>query len=292
MFKGNFTAIVTPFKDGNVDFDGLGELIEYQIQNGIHGIVPCGTTGESATLSEEEHRKVIEYTIGRVKGRVPVLAGTGSNSTTTAVELTRHAKAAGADGALVITPYYNKPTQEGLFRHFQTIAGAVDIPLVLYNVPGRTGVNMLPETVARLAAACANIVGLKDATGNLVQASRTLELIRKNDFTLLSGEDALVYPMLAIGAMGVISVFSNIAPASMSELVNSFFKGDTTRARELHYRQLALCDALFMETNPIPVKTALKLLGRGNGELRSPMCPMQDVLRAKLEQALRDFKLL
>ena len=239
MFEGCFTAIVTPFKDGNVDFETLGQYIDYQIENGVHGIVPCGTTGESATLSENEHKAVVEFTVKHVAGRVKVVAGTGSNCTETAVKLTEHARSAGVDGALVITPYYNKPTQQGLYEHFAAIASAVDIPIILYNVPGRTGVNMLPETAAKLADSFSNIAGLKDATGDLVQATKTLALVGDREFDLLSGEDALVFPMLAIGGKGVISVFSNIAPRSMSDLVNKFHQGDIAEARSIHSRTTA-----------------------------------------------------
>jgi len=292
MFEGSFVATVTPFLNNEVDFDTLGRLIDFQIENSTHGIVPCGTTGESATLSEEEHTGVVEFTVKHVAARVKVIAGTGSNSTDTALKLTRHALEAGADAALIITPYYNKPTQSGLYAHFAAIAGAVDIPIILYNVPGRTGINMLPETVGRLAHDFSNIVGLKDATGNLVQASQTLAAVGEREFDLLSGEDALVFPLLAIGGKGVISVLTNIAPRSMSDLVNKFHQGDIAGSRELHYRQLPLCQALFYETNPIPVKTALELLGKGNGQLRLPLSPMHEEAKGRLKEAMSAFGLL
>ncbi len=291
MFEGCFTALITPFSGGSVDYGSLSRCIEFQIANGVSGVVPCGTTGESATLTEDEHREVIEFTIRTVKGRVRVLAGTGSNCTETSVKLTRHAKAAGADGALLITPYYNKPTQEGLYQHYRTVAEACDIPIVLYNVPGRTGVNLLPETVVRLASDCANIVGLKDATGSLAQASETLEKIGSRDFDLVSGEDGIVLPLLSIGAKGVISVFSNIAPRSMSDLVAAWKAGDIQRARAIHLSHLDLCRTLFIETNPVPVKTAAALLGYCREDLRLPLVPMTQANRQKLIASMKAFGL-
>lgn len=292
MFKGSYVAIVTPFKNGGVDFEALGRLIDFQIENGTAGIVPCGTTGESATLSEEEHRKVIEFTVKQVAGRVQVIAGTGSNCTATAIELTKHAKEAGADAALIITPYYNKPTQTGLSLHFSAIAEAVDIPIVLYNVPGRTGVNMLPSTVAELAGKHNNIVALKDATGSLEQACETLAAINDSDFDLLSGEDAMVFPLLSVGAKGVISVFANIAPSAMSGMIKKFFDGDISGARDDHYKNLPACKAMFLETNPIPVKTALGLMGMCSDSLRLPMNPMNDATKEQLKGAIKNFGLI
>src|SRR5512139_2303704 len=252
-FEGAITALVTPMRNGKVDEQGLVDLIEFQITRGIHGIVPCGTTGESATLSHEEHGRVIDIAVAESRGRVPVIAGTGSNSTAEALRLTRHAKEAGADGALLITPYYNKPTQEGLYRHFAHIAERVDIPIVLYNVPGRTGVNLLPETVARLTE-FRNIVAIKEATADLRQASRIVELCGER-IALISGDDFTVLPLLSVGGKGVISVVSNVAPALMARLVDAFAAGDLAAAREAHYRLLPLSEAMFIETNPIPVKT-------------------------------------
>ncbi len=288
--KGAIVAIVTPFRDGKVDEKALADLIEFQISNGTDGIVPCGTTGESATLSYEEHEFVVEFTVKHVKGRVPVIAGTGSNSTHEAIELTKHAKKVGADAALIITPYYNKPTQEGMYRHFKAIAEEVDIPIILYNVPGRTGVNLLPETVARLSK-IRNIIGIKEASGSLQQISDIIRLTG-NDFTVLSGDDFIVLPLLAVGGKGVISVVSNVAPADMAELCDAFFAGDLKKARDLHYKLLPLCHAMFIETNPIPVKTSLGLMGKINPELRLPLCSMSEANLNKLKQIMKDYGLI
>lgn len=288
--KGAIVAIVTPFKDGKVDEKALAELIEFQISNGTDGIVPCGTTGESATLSYEEHEFVVEFTVKQVKGRVPVIAGTGSNSTDEAIGLTKHAKKVGADAALIITPYYNKPTQEGMYRHFKAIADEVDIPIILYNVPGRTGVNLLPETVARLSK-IKNIVGIKEASGSLQQVSDIIRLTG-SDFIVLSGDDFIVLPLLAVGGKGVISVVSNVAPADMAGLCDAFFAGDLRKARELHYKLLPLCHAMFIETNPIPVKTALGLMGKIKPELRLPLCSMSESNLNKLKQIMKDYGLI
>lgn len=287
MFEGSMTALVTPFSGGKIDADALRRHIDFQIDNGIDGLVPCGTTGEASTLSHEEHIEVVRITVEHVNGRVPVIAGSGSNSTEEAVRLTERVRDIGADACLMITPYYNKPTQEGLYRHFSHIAVKVDIPIILYNVPGRTGVNMLPETVGRLAG-IPNIVGLKDATGNLKQASYTIQMV-PDDFVILSGEDALVYPLMSIGGRGVISVVSNIAPRQMADLTGSFLEGDVRKARDLHHRLLPLCDAMFIETNPIPVKGALFMMGRIENELRLPMVPLSDGSQSKLRKTLGEF---
>ena len=290
MLKGAITAIVTPFKNGQLDEEAYRALIERQITEGIHGIVPCGTTGESPTLSHAEHKRVVEICLDQVKKRVPVIAGAGSNSTSESVELTKHAEAAGANYALLITPYYNKPTQEGLFQHYKTIAGATKIPIVVYNVPGRTSVNLLPETMARLAA-IPNIVGLKDATGDLKQGSKTLELCG-DKITVLSGDDFTTFPLLCVGGMGVISVVSNVAPADMAGMCNAFFKGDLETAKKLHYKQWPLTEAMFYETNPVPVKTAMKLLGMITGEVRQPLCPMSKANEDKLRQVMQKYGLI
>lgn len=290
MFRGSIVAIVTPFKDGKIDEKAYRSLIEFQIENGTDGIVPCGTTGESATLSHEEHERVIELTIETVKGRVPVIAGTGSNNTSEAVRLTKHAKKAGADAALLITPYYNKPTQEGLYQHYKKVAEEVDIPIILYNVPGRTGINMLPETVARLAE-IKNIVGIKEATGDLKQISDVISLCPK-DFLLLSGDDFTVFPTLAVGGHGVISVVANVAPKDMAGLCDAYFAGDMRKANELHYKLLPLNAAMFYETNPIPVKTALSLMGKVSGEFRLPLCQMSEGNLNKLKKAIKDYGLI
>jgi 4-hydroxy-tetrahydrodipicolinate synthase len=290
MFSGSMTALVTPIRDGEFDEQAFRELIEFQIGAGTDGLVPCGTTGESATLSHEEHDRVVEVCVAAAAGRVPVIAGAGSNSTREALRLTRHAKEAGADGALLITPYYNKPTQEGLYRHFAHVAERVDIPIVLYNVPGRTGVNLLPETVERLAE-IPNIVAIKEATADLRQAGRIIELCADR-ITVISGDDFTVLPLLSIGGKGVISVVSNVAPALMARLVDAFAAGDLAAAREAHYRLLPLSEAMFIETNPIPVKTALGLMGKIAPEFRLPMCPLSEKNHERLAAVLRTAGLI
>jgi len=286
QFTGAFTALVTPFKNGAVDEEAYRAHIEWQIEQGIDGLVPCGTTGESATLSHAEHVQVIKICVDQVKGRIPVLAGAGSNNTTEAVELARHAKDAKADGALLITPYYNKPTQAGLIAHFKAIADGVSMPFIVYNVPGRTSVNLLPQTVAALKKQVSDVVGIKEATGNLTQISEVIEFCGK-DFTVLSGDDFTVLPTLAIGGHGVISVVSNVAPALMRKLCKAWRKGDVKKAQRLHYKLAPISRAMFMETNPIPAKTALGMMGRMKPELRLPlvnMCPEND---ARLAEVLK-----
>ena len=290
MFKGAYTALVTPFRDNAVDEKALRAIVEFQISGGIDGLVPCGTTGESATLTYEEHKRVIEITIDAAGGRVPVIAGTGSNSTDETITLTRHAKEAGAAGALLITPYYNKPTQEGLYLHYKAVAEAVDIPIVLYNVPGRTAVNMLPETVARLSD-IRNIVGLKEATADMEQASWVRHL-SSDDFSLLSGDDATLLPFLAIGGSGVISVVSNVAPGYMAELCRAWSDGDRERASELHYRLLPLAKAMFCETNPIPVKEAVHMMGLMTEELRLPLTRLDVEGRGTLAKVMKDMGII
>jgi 4-hydroxy-tetrahydrodipicolinate synthase len=285
MFSGAIVAIVTPFRNGKVDEEALRKLIEEQIAAGTDGIAPCGTTGESTTLSHEEHDRVIEITIEAVRKRVPVIAGTGSNSTAEALRLTRHAWEAGADAALMVCPYYNRPTQEGLYRHYRTIADEIPIPIIIYNIAGRTGVNMLPETLARLAK-IPNIVGVKEASGSLKQMSDVIQLCGP-DFAVLSGDDIFTLALMAIGGKGVISVISNVAPADMAAMVDAFAAGDLQKARALHYRMSPLIDALFIETNPIPVKAALSLMGKIDYELRLPLCRMlpknEEVLKAAMQ---------
>jgi 4-hydroxy-tetrahydrodipicolinate synthase len=290
MFKGAITAIVTPFKNGQLDEEAYRELIEFQVQGGVHGIVPCGTTGESATLSHAEHKRVVEICIDQVKKRLPVIAGTGSNNTTESIELTQHAEKAGADAALMITPYYNKPTQEGLYQHYKTVASQTKIPIVVYNVPSRTSVNLLPETVARLAQ-IPNIVGIKEATGDLKQCAKVLELCG-DQITVISGDDFTVLPLLAVGGQGVISVVSNVAPGDMAGLCNAFFAGDLDRARELHFKMWPLMEAMFLETNPTPAKTALKFMGKITGEVRQPLCPMSAANDEKLRQVMQKYGLI
>ena len=287
MFKGSITALVTPFKHDEIDEKALKGLIEFQIKNGSDAIVPCGTTGESATLSYEEHERVVELAIEFAGKKIPVIAGTGSNSTKETIMLTEHAKKAGADAVLLITPYYNKPTQEGLYQHYKAVAEAVDIPMILYNVPGRTGVNMLPETVARLSE-IKNIVGIKEATGSLQQVSDTIEMARK-DFIILSGDDFTTLPLLSVGGHGVISVTSNVAPKDVSQMCDAFFAGDIVEAKRLHYKLQPLHRAMFVETNPIPVKTALAIMGKVEEEFRLPLVKMGDANRKKLQKALSDY---
>lgn len=287
MFSGSMTAIVTPFKNNRLDEKAFKGLIEFQVKNGTDGIVPCGTTGESATLSYEEHERVVELAIEAVNRRIPVIAGTGSNSTAETIMLTKHAEKAGADAALLITPYYNKPTQEGLYQHYKAVADEVKIPIILYNVPSRTGVNMLPETAARLSE-IKNIIGIKEATGNLQQVSDTIELCRKG-FIILSGDDFTTLPILAIGGHGVISVTSNIAPKDVNQMCDSFFAGDIERAKKLHYKLQPLHRAMFIETNPMPVKTALAMMGKIEEEFRLPLVKMGEANRKKLEKVMTDF---
>ena len=290
MLKGAITAIVTPFKEGRLDEAAYRELIEFQIQGGIHGIVPCGTTGESPTLSHAEHKRVVEICVDQVKKRVPVVAGSGSNNTAEAVELTKHAQAAGADFALMITPYYNKPTQEGLFQHYKTIATQVKIPIIVYNVPSRTSLNLLPETMARLMG-LPNIVGIKEATGDLKQCAKILELCG-DKIIMLSGDDFTVLPLLAIGGHGVISVTSNVTPGDMAGMCNAFFAGDLAGARKLHYKMWPLMEAMFYETNPAPAKTALKLMGKITGEVRQPLWAMSPANEDKLRKVMQGYGLI
>ncbi|MGB3399185.1 MAG: 4-hydroxy-tetrahydrodipicolinate synthase [Candidatus Deferrimicrobiaceae bacterium] len=290
MFHGAIVATVTPFRNGNLDKNALKKLVTFQIDNGTDGIVPCGTTGESATLSFEEHERVIDIVLESADGRVPVIAGTGSNNTKEAVALTRYAKKAGVSGALVITPYYNKPTQDGLLRHFRAVAESADIPIILYNVPGRTGVNMAAQTVARLAE-IPNIVGVKEASGNLTQVCDIIRMTPKK-FCVLSGDDALFFPMMALGAKGVISVTSNVAPRLMAELYDTYVIGEISRARDIHYHLWPLFQALFLETNPIPAKTALAMMKKIREEFRLPLSPMADASRKALAKTLSDMKLI
>jgi len=291
MFRGSIVAIVTPFRDGKIDEQKLRDLIEFHIKNGTSGIVPCGTTGESATLSFEEHDRVIEITIEQVKKRIPVIAGTGSNSTQEAIMLTRHAAKAGADASLQVSPYYNRPTQKGLYEHFKAIAESVNIPIILYNIASRTGVNIEPETIAKLAHDCETIVGVKEASGNLDQMSRIKQLCGQS-FDLISGDDSLTLPILSVGGTGVISVVANIVPKDVANLVAEFEKGNLKKTQEIHYKLLPLIKAVFLETNPIPVKTAMGLLGMCEPDLRLPMCAMLPENLEKLKKVLKDYGLL
>lgn len=291
IFRGAFVAIVTPFTDGRVDEQALVDLIEFHIANGTHGIVPCGTTGESATMSHDEHHRVVELTVKTVNGRVPVVAGSGSNSTAEAIDLTRHARQAGADGALMVSPYYNKPSQEGLYQHYKTVAEAVDIPIILYNVPSRTSSNILPATVARLADVD-NIVGIKEASGDLNQISEVIRLC-PDDFAVMSGDDFTSMPTVMLGATGVISVTSNVAPKDMAQMMDAALVGDLATARSLHYKLFPLMQAMFYDTNPVPAKKSLELMGKiKSGTPRLPLCPMNDETLVRLKAALADYGLI
>jgi 4-hydroxy-tetrahydrodipicolinate synthase len=289
-FEGTYTALVTPFRsDGTVDLEALGALVEWQIDSRIDGLIPCGSTGESATLTPEEHVVVVRHVIDVAAGRVPVIAGTGSNSTREAVELTRHARQAGADGALLISPYYNRPTQAGIYHHYRSVAEEAGLPMIVYSVPGRTASRIEPETCARLSK-LREVAGLKEAGGDLVKTSETIALSEPS-FVVLSGDDALTLPMLAIGARGVISTTSNVAPKQMASIVRAYLGGDVARARAAHYELLPLMQALFVEGNPIPVKSALHILGRiSEPSLRLPLTTLTDTNRERLEAVLANAK--
>ncbi|HOX09767.1 MAG TPA: 4-hydroxy-tetrahydrodipicolinate synthase [Candidatus Omnitrophota bacterium] len=289
MFEGSIVALVTPFKNGKVDEEKLRELVEFHIKNGTSGIVPCGTTGESATLTHEEHNRVIEVVIEAAKKRIKIIAGTGSNSTAEAIDLTRYAEKAGADAALLLSPYYNKPTQRGLYMHYKAIADSVKIPVIPYNIQSRTAVNIEPETFQKLAQ-IKNIVGVKESSGNLEQISRIRMLCGPN-FEIISGDDALTLPIMAVGGVGVISVVANIVPRDVADLVAAFRSGDVKKAQELHYKLLPLVRAMFIETNPIPVKTAMELVGMLEPELRLPLCHMSEENLAKLAEAVKKYGL-
>jgi 4-hydroxy-tetrahydrodipicolinate synthase len=290
MFNGALTAIVTPFRDGTIDEPALRELIEWQIESGIDGIVPCGSTGESATLTHAEHERVIKIAIEQARKRVPVVAGTGSNSTAEAIRLTAAAREMGADGALLISPYYNKPTQEGIYKHYKMIAASVDLPLIVYNIPGRTASNIAPETFARLCE-IKNIVGVKEASGSMDQISDMRRLCGDR-LTILSVDDSLTLPLMALGGSGVMSTTSNVIPREMHELAAAAIAGDFERAREIHYRTLPLFRALFVETNPIPVKQALAFMGKCVNELRLPLVPMTPAPAERLKAAMKELRLV
>ncbi len=286
MFSGTFTALITPFRNGEVDVEALEGLVEFQIEHGVSGLVPCGTTGETPALSEEEDRVVVETVVRVAAGRVPVIAGTGSNSTDMAIKYTKMAKEVGADGSLQVAPYYNKPTQEGLFRHFAAIAESTDLPLILYNIPGRTSVTISAETMARLAE-IPNIVGVKDSTLSMNMIS-DLKSSCPEEFDILSGDDPMTLPLIALGGVGVISVASNVAPGAVSDMVKALLEGDWERGRELHYELLPLFRALFVETNPIPVKTAASLLGLCSDEMRLPMIPLSGENLRALQRVMEE----
>ena len=284
MFSGTFTALITPFRNGGVDVEALEGMVEFQVQHGVSGLVPCGTTGETPAMSEAEDRAVVETVVRVANGRVPVVAGTGSNSTDMAIKYTRMAQEVGADGSLQVAPYYNKPTQEGLYRHFATIAESTDLPLILYNIPGRTSVTISADTMARLAE-IPNIVGVKDSTLSMNMISDVIDLCGE-DFDVLSGDDPMTLPLIALGGRGVISVASNVAPGAVSEMVKALLEGEWERGRELHYDLLPLFRALFFETNPIPVKTAASLLGLCSDEMRLPLIPMTGENLRRLQETM------
>ncbi|MFO0825688.1 MAG: 4-hydroxy-tetrahydrodipicolinate synthase [Gemmataceae bacterium] len=290
LFAGVTVAIVTPFKNGEVDWDDLGKLVDWHCEQGTDALAPCGTTGESPTLTHDENERVVAFVCERARGRIKIMAGTGSNSTAEAVRMTKAAKRAGANGTLQVGPYYNKPTQEGYFRHFAAVAEATDLPVVVYNIPGRTGSNILPETIARMAEKCPTIVAVKEATGSLDQASQTVALC---DVTILSGDDSLTLPLMSIGGKGVVSVVGNIVPRDMMALVKAYAAGKIDEALTWHRKLFPLCrDMLSVATNPIPVKAAMKLLGRGTGEMRLPMVPLDAAGEAKIRQTLANYGLL
>ncbi len=290
MFKGSIVAIVTPFKNGKVDEKALGDLIEWHIKEGTNAIVPCGTTGESATLDYNEHHRVIRFTVEAVNKRVPVIAGTGANATDETIMITGEAKKSGADGALLVSPYYNKPTQEGIYRHYKAVAEGVKIPIVLYNVPGRTASNILPSTVARLAE-IKNIVAIKEATGDMKQVSEVIRLCG-DKITVLSGDDFTTFTLLALGGKGAISVSANVAPKLASKMFSEWEKGHLKQARKIHYQLEPLNAAMFYETNPIPAKTALAMMKKIKEEFRLPLCEMAPANREKLKKTLKSLKLI
>lgn len=278
MFSGSMVALVTPFQQGKIDQPVLEKLVDIHVRSGTHAIVPCGTTGESATLSHDENERVVEMVIEKVGGRIPVIAGTGSNATSEAIRMTRSAQAAGADGSLQVAPYYNRPSQEGLYSHFMKIADAVSIPLVLYNIPSRTGVNIELNTFLRLAEH-ENIVAVKEASGKIDVAA---QLVRETDLAVLAGDDSMILPILALGGKGVVSVAANVMPTSMANIVDAFFEGDLEKSRSLYYQLLPLFKALFVEVNPVPIKTIMSFTGIMSAELRSPLAPLKPENKAFL----------
>lgn len=292
LFRGAGVALVTPFHaDGSVNYDKLAELVEEQIAGGTDAIIACGTTGEAATMSEEEHMDVIRFIIKAVNHRIPVIAGTGSNCTATAIDLSKQAEEAGAEGVLLVTPYYNKATQGGLIQHYEAVAGAISLPCILYNVPSRTGVTIQPETMAYLYQHVENIVGVKDATGNISMITKLMSLVDEN-FLLYSGDDDQIVPLLSVGASGVISVLSNVAPRQTHEICQKWFDGDIKGAREAQFKAYPLIKALFAEVNPIPVKAALNLMGKNVGSLRLPMTEATDSTKALLKDEMTKYGIL
>jgi len=290
MFNGALSALITPFRDGAVDVAAMREIIEWQIQSGVDGLVACGSTGESATLSHAEHEQVIRLVVEQARRRVPVLAGTGSNSTAEAIRLTAFAREVRADGALMISPYYNKPTQEGIYKHYKMVAASVDLPLIVYNIPGRTGSNILPETFARMCD-IKQVAGIKEASGSMDQVSDILKLCGDR-LTILSGDDSATLPLMAIGAKGVIATITNVMPREMHELAAAGLAGDFERAREIHFKMLPLMRALFLETNPIPVKQACAFMGKCSNEVRMPLTPMSPAPAERLRGVMKELRLI
>jgi 4-hydroxy-tetrahydrodipicolinate synthase len=290
-FQGSLVALVTPFRHGQVDEAKLRELVEFHVSHGTDAIVPCGTTGESPTLSHDEHKRVVEIVVETARGRIPIVAGTGSNSTAEAIDLTAHAKKAGASGALVVNPYYNRPTQEGLYRHFRAVAEAVDLPILVYNIASRTAVNVETDTLARLVKDCPNIVGVKEASGSLDQMTQVI-LACGPEFSVLSGDDVLTLPLMSVGGRGVISVIANLVPRETAEMTHAALASDWKLARELHLRLFPLSRAMFIETNPIPVKEAMAMMGMIEPEYRLPMCRMSEANRQRLKAILDQQHLL
>jgi len=290
MFSGVHTALITPFKNGNIDYDSLEKIIEHQVAGGVDGVVPMGTTGESPTLSHDKHKELIARVVEMVDGRVKVVAGTGSNSTAEAISLSQSAEKSGVDALLQVNPYYNKPPQHGLIEHFEAVAKSVSIPIILYNIPGRTGINFLPESVARLLDRTDNVVAIKEASGDINQMMRVVELCGDR-LTLLSGDDNMLLPLLSIGGRGIVSVLSNLLPADIKKIVNLYEEGNLSEARSRFYRILPLCRAMFFETNPIPIKAAMAMSGFCDPEMRLPLTTLSDEYRPKLQKALREYGL-
>lgn len=291
MFKGAIVAIVTPIKDDKIDYESYKKLIDFQLKNKTNGILTCGCTGEPATLSYDEHKEMIKFTVEYVNGKVPVIAGTGSNNTKEAIELSQYAEKVGADGCLLITPYYNKPTQKGLYLHYKEIAKNVSIPIILYNVPSRTGISIAPETVLELSE-IKNIVGIKEASGSLDQVSKILSIVKRDDFVVLSGDDSLTLPIISVGGKGVVSVASNVVPYEVSQMVEYALNGDFENARKLHLKLFSIFKILFIETNPIPVKTILSLMGMISPEWRLPLCGPSEENLEKIKKTIKEFGLI
>jgi 4-hydroxy-tetrahydrodipicolinate synthase len=288
MFEGVYTALITPFKDGEIDYESLDKILEHQIEGGVTGVLPMGTTGESPTVTHDEHIEIIKHVVKQVNGRVKVLAGTGSNSTKEAVYLSREAEKAGADAALVVNPYYNKPPQRALINHFAIIADSISLPVMLYNIPGRTGINFLPESMALLCEKCENVAAVKEASGSIPQMMQ-IKSILGDRLTLMSGDDNLILPVVAIGGTGVVSVISNVIPKNVVEIVSDYRSGNIEKAKDNFYKLLPLCRMMFLETNPIPVKAAMAKLGFCNGEVREPLLPLRDDDMELLSNAFKAY---